>query len=364
MTDVNPGNRDPRNGREGISRKLFGRDKNDDLLQDREQLADPEHYETAGDGSFDEALDEYYEARDAYPTDTDAEYEAAAAEPVARGKHHRRDEDELEEEYEDYEDDEDDRAAVPVGAIAGSGAVAAGAGAAGAAAAGSGAGAGAVAGGVPKRGLAMILIAVALLLGLWGIYAMTKDDSSDQATNEQTNQSAQDGNGQGTNGQGQAGQASQGATGQDQNQQDPNAQNANGQDQNRGPGNENGAEEGANGANRANGANGANAMTAENQTINVYNNSAVPGFADRVAGQVRENGTKVGEVGNIPGESVIFEQNTVLFDPATPGAEDRARELADKVGGIAIPNNDSIPAEAKKPGSLTLVLAENREVNL
>ncbi|WP_297851107.1 LytR C-terminal domain-containing protein [uncultured Corynebacterium sp.] len=359
MTDVNPGNRDPRNGREGISRKLFGRDKNDDLLQDREQLADPEHYETAGDGSFDEALDEYYEARDAYPTDTDAEYEAAATEPVARGKHHRRDEDELEEEYVDYEDDEDDRGAVPVGAIAGSGAVAAGAGAAGAAAAGSGAGA--VAGGVPKRGLAMILIAVALLLGLWGIYAMTKGDSSDQAANEQTNQSAQDGNGQGTNGQGQTGQAGQGATGQDQNQQDPNAQNANGQDQNRGPGNENGAQEGANGAN---GASGANAMTAENQTINVYNNSAVPGFADRVAGQVRENGTKVGEVGNIPGESVIFEQNTVLFDPATPGAEDRARELADKVGGIAIPNNDSIPAEAKKPGSLTLVLAENREVNL
>ena len=361
MTDVNPGNRDPRNGREGISRKLFGRDKNDDLLQDREQLADPEHYETAGDGSFDEALDEYYEARDAYPTDTDAEYEAAATEPVARGKHHRRDEDELEEEYVDYEDDEDDRGAVPVGAIAGSGAVAAGAGAAGAAAAGSGAGAGAVAGGVPKRGLAMILIAVALLLGLWGIYAMTKGDSSDQAANEQTNQSAQDGNGQGANGQGQAGQAGQGATGQDQNQQDPNAQNANGQDQNRGPGNENGAQEGANGAN---GASGANAMTAENQTINVYNNSAVPGFADQVAGQVRENGTKVGEVGNIPGESVIFEQNTVLFDPATPGAEDRARELADKVGGIAIPNNDSIPAEAKKPGSLTLVLAENREVNL
>ena len=253
MTDVNPGNRDPRNGREGISRKLFGRDKSDDLLQDRDQLADPEHYETAGDGSFDEALDEYYEARDAYPTDTDAEYEAAGGEPVtvALGKHHRRDEDELEEEYVDYEDDEDDRAAVPVGAIAGSGAVAVGAGAAGAATAGSGAGAGAVAGGVPKRGLAMILIAVALLLGLWGIYAMTKSDSSDQASNEQTNQSAQDGSGQGqgANGQGQAGQ-DQAGQGQSQNQQEPNAQ-----DQNRGPGNENGAQEGANGANSANGAN-------------------------------------------------------------------------------------------------------------
>ena len=91
---------------------------------------------------------------------------------------------------------------------------------------------------------------------------------------------------------------------------------------------------------------------------------AVEDFANRVAAQANEKGMKVGEVVNIPGESAIFEQNTVLYDPATPGAEDRARELADKVGGIALANDDRIPAEAKKPGSLTLVLAENREVAL
>ena len=105
-------------------------------------------------------------------------------------------------------------------------------------------------------------------------------------------------------------------------------------------------------------------MTRENMTVNIYNNSAVSNLAERVSGQARENGFNLGEVGNIPGENAIFEQNTVLFDPNTPGAEDRARELADTIGGIALANDDRVPAEAKKPGSVTVVLAENREVAL
>ncbi len=434
VTNVNPGDRDPRNGRFGGSRKFFSRDRSDDLLQDRDDLADdlvqdhaPEHYETAGDGSFDEALEEYYD------THADADY--ARTEPASRGKHHRVEEvlepeeveyadyddyddysdynetghavtaagtagagyananyagnyaegvepdyvdaevdADYERDYEPYYEDEDDRAVaagVPAAAATTSAAPAAGA----AAGAGSSSTA-AAAGGVPKRGLAMILIAVALLLALWGVYAMTRGGADDQAANDPANQSAQDPNNPNAqnpndpNAQGQNEQSGQGQA-QSQNPNDPNAagqqgQNANdpnaagqqGQGQN--PNDPNAQNQG-NGAAPA----GANApMTRENMTVNVYNNSAITGFADQVATQAKGKGMNVGEVGNIPGEVVTFGENTVLFDKNTPGAEDRARELADKVGGVAVPIDDRIPDEAKKPGSLTLVLAENREVTL
>ena len=395
MTNVNPGNRDPRKGRFGGSRKFFSRDKSDDLLQDRDDLVDdlgqdpaPEHYEAAGDGSFGEALDEYYDPR--------ADRDHVQRETAPRGKHHRREDDddhsgyaaaavsgaghtdgdyaehaepaygdyvdaEYEPEYasepaeyrdhEDYADNKDydgDRAATaaaPGGAAAGGSSTAS------------------AAGGVPKRGLAMILIAVALLLALWGVYAMTRGDYDNQAANEPASQSAQDPNNPTAQGQNPSDPNAQGQNGQPgangQNPNDPNnldaqGQQGEGQGQDRQPGQGNGAAPA--GAN--------NPMTSENQTINVYNNSAITGFADQVAGQVEAKGTTVGEVGNIPGEVVTFGQNTVLFDPATPDAERFARELADKVGGVAVPIDDRIPAEARKPGALTLVLAENRPVNI
>lgn len=428
VTNVNPGDRDPRNGRFGGSRKFFSRDRSDDLLQDRDDLADdlaqdhaPEHYETAGDGSFDEALEEFY--------DTHADHDYARTEPASRGKHHRVEEviepEEVEyadyDDYSDYDDtghaaaaagtagagyadsnyaegveseyvdaevdadyergyepyyaDEDDRT-VSAGAPAAAAAPAA----AGTAASTGGSSTAAAAGGVPKRGLAMILIAVALLLALWGVYAMTKGGSDDQAANDPANQSAQDPNNPNAqnqnapNAQGQNGQNGQGQA-QGQSPNDPNAAGQQGQNPNdpnvagqQGEQRQQGQNSNdPNAQNQGNGAAPADAnapMTRENMTVNVYNNSAITGFADQVATQAKDKGMKVGEVGNIPGEVVTFEENTVLFDKNTPGAEDRARELADRVGGVAVPIDDRIPDEAKKPGSLTLVLAENREVTL
>lgn len=457
MTNVNSGNRDPRNGRFSGARKFFSRDKSEDLLQDRGDLADDlmqepasDHYETAGDGSFDEALDEYYDARDQYdPREERAAREAAerktteretvAREPVARGKHHRREEVDSDDygysggyktdsdgygysggyksdsdgygytyghreaagstaaimgaeigdyvdgdnnygytskeaayddraDYDNYDDertdsieadradraeDADRAAAAPVTRTA---------------AAGAGSSTAAAAGGVPKRGLAMILIAVGLLLALWAVYALTKGGADNQAANDPAGQSVQnqnDPNAQGQNGAGQnpndpnaQNPNGAGQNGAGQNPNDPNAQNQNGADQNgasqnRQPGAAADAQAGPN-----------NPMTRENMTVNIYNNSAMSNLAERVSGQARENGFNLGEVGNIPGENAIFEQNTVLFDPNTPGAEDRARELADTIGGIALANDDRVPAEAKKPGSVTVVLAENREVAL
>ena len=214
----------------------------------------------------------------------------------------------------------------------------------------------------------MILIAVGLLLALWAVYALTKGGADNQAANDPAGQSVQnqnDPNAQGQNGAGQnpndpnaQNPNGAGQNGAGQNPNDPNAQNQNGADQNgasqnRQPGAAADAQAGPN-----------NPMTRENMTVNIYNNSAMSNLAERVSGQARENGFNLGEVGNIPGENAIFEQNTVLFDPNTPGAEDRARELADTIGGIALANDDRVPAEAKKPGSVTVVLAENREVAL
>nr|WP_305083453.1 MULTISPECIES: LytR C-terminal domain-containing protein [unclassified Corynebacterium] len=97
-------------------------------------------------------------------------------------------------------------------------------------------------------------------------------------------------------------------------------------------------------------------MTAENETINVYNNSTVPNLAAEVSDQLKGQGVQVGEVGNIGEQQAVLEQNTVFFDPATPGAEERARVLADRVGGVARANDPTVPSEANNPGSLTLVL--------
>ena len=361
MTNVNPGNGNRDNSGKGADRAR-------DL------------YEEAADGSFDEAFEEFYD------------------EPAA-GRHQRveRVEDvEFEdvEGYEDYDDydqdgyadepydyvaeleesEEDDRggvlAAGAMGAsIAESDAAAAGAAGAGAGAGAAGAGAGTVSSsaatgsgaalaggaaavsGVPKRGLAMILIAVAILLGLWGVYAMTQSgkDGGDTTAQEQQNQQEQQGQNQGQNQGRNPGDTNRGPN--SGNPVDP-----------ADPADPNSPAEGTEGADQAgtDGADGATnnnePMTAENETVNVFNNSTVPNLAADVSGTLKDQGTRIGEVGNITEAQAILTENTVFFDPATPGAEERARVLAERVGGVAKPNDASVPENAAKPGSLTLVL--------
>ena len=321
MTNVNPGNGNRDNSGKGADRAR-------DL------------YEEAADGSFDEAFEEFYDE----PYDYVAELE---------------------------ESEEDDRggvlAAGAMGAsIAESDAAAAGAAGAGAGAGAAGAGAGTVSSsaatgsgaalaggaaavsGVPKRGLAMILIAVAILLGLWGVYAMTQSgkDGGDTTAQEQQNQQEQQGQNQGQNQGRNPGDTNRGPnSGNPVDPADPVDPNnpAEGADQ--------AGTDGADGATNNN-----EPMTAENETVNVFNNSTVPNLAADVSGTLKDQGTRIGEVGNITEAQAILTENTVFFDPATPGAEERARVLAERVGGVAKPNDASVPENAAKPGSLTLVL--------
>lgn len=142
-----------------------------------DNLYDQQFDDDAGEAAAADYGDAYYD--DAY----DGDYDAA---------------------YDDEVDGED--AAAGAGAGAGAGAAAARTG-------GGGGGAHAKKGGLPLRGLAMVLIAVAVMLGLWGLYAMTsEDDDSTVASDSEQSKSDASANG-GQEGNGADGPAADGARG-------------------------------------------------------------------------------------------------------------------------------------------------------
>lgn len=323
--------------------------------------------------------------------DIDAEYadDRYAAVPVVddyRGSHRRDADEEYEDydEYAEYADDreyaDDDNTSVIPGAASAAGAATVGA--AGTAAAStrgkrgdgevrgkgrrqakSSAGSSAVAaGGVPKRGLAMILIAVAALLLLWGIYAMTQNRGADNdaapaatttaATETVANTGAPDaGAGAGA---GQTG--AQNATAADgANPQDPNAPRA---DDPNAP------------APAPAPAAGGTALTAANAEVFVFNNSGVPNAASDTAARLDPqfnvaNNSPDPATMNMPEQQYgVFPETTVFFDPQVPGAEQVAADIAQRVGGVPRANNDlpqgttGLPEPAAgNSNAITVVLA-------
>jgi len=289
----------------------------------KDQYGNDPRYDNVGD----EPLDA--EIIDDTPTDAPAEEYRGA---------HRRDDD---ADY-DYDEAYDEAYA---GYAAGSTAVTAGG-----AAAGAGAGAGAAAqGGLPRRGLAMILIAVAALLLLWALWAMTQkgddnnaassasSETSTSATAEAAPSAAQPGEGQGQG-------AQDPNASQDPNApQDPNAeqregdqaQDLNAQDPN--------AETPAPAPAPA--PQGAQLDNASAQVF-VYNNSGIADLANRTADQLKgqfnvANQSQDAATMNMPEQQYgIFPETYVFFDPATPGAEQVAADIARRVGGTARAKND------------------------
>ena len=215
-----------------------------------------------------------------------------------------------------------------------------------------GAGSGAAAGGLPRRGLAMILIAVAALLLLWALWAMTQKGGDDNAASTETSPStstevvapppAQ------ADGQQQEGQA--GAS-QDPNApasetvpRDPNAQDGDVQDGNA----QNGGAQDAPApapAPAAPAPQGAQ-LNSGNAEVFVYNNSGVADLASRTADQLQgqfrvANQSPDAATMNMPEQQYgVFPETYVFFDPATPGAEQVAADIARRVGGTARAKND------------------------
>jgi len=88
----------------------------------------------------------------------------------------------------------------------------------------------------------------------------------------------------------------------------------------------------------------------------VLNNSTVSGLAHRVTESLEREGQKTRESGNLPGGEKVLRENTVFFPAGNAAAEQRARELADRVGGVARENMDYLPREATDNNGLTMVL--------
>jgi hypothetical protein len=90
--------------------------------------------------------------------------------------------------------------------------------------------------------------------------------------------------------------------------------------------------------------------------LHVLNNSTVPNLAADVAGTLDRDGYRLGEVGNLA--ELILPETTVFFQPGNRDAEQRARELADRVGGVAREYDQSLPEGTEGRNDLTLVLVD------
>lgn len=322
---------------------------------------EPFDYDSTDSARYDEPLD-------AEIVDEPAEYRGA----------HRRDDDAdyIEPDYDegsDYVDGNYINAPAEETERRGSTAVAAGA------------GSGAAAGGLPRRGLAMILIAVAALLLLWALWAMTQkgddDNAADNAASTETSTStevvapspaASQADGQQQGEQGAAGQSAQaGASDQAQDpnaSQDPNApasetapRDPNAQDDNARDGD---AQAPAPAAPAPQGAQ----LNSGNAEVFVYNNSGVADLASRTADQLQgqfrvANQSQDAATMNMPEQQYgVFPETYVFFDPATPGAEQVAADIARRVGGTARAKNDipegavSLPEQAANNRSAVAVV--------
>ncbi|OFT81478.1 hypothetical protein HMPREF3101_10100 [Corynebacterium sp. HMSC29G08] len=323
VTTNNPGNGPSDNNR-------------DEFVGDTEYIADTEYTDYPGHepdqvaGTAASAGAEEYTGAHRHEDYDDAAYDAAYIDA-----------------YDD-EDDEDDNLAA--GAARGAGGrrrAAAGAGAAGAS--------------VPKRGLAMILIAVAALLLLWGIYALTQksgDANTGAATTETTAADSPDGTNSAlpptpetvpTN----ANPADPNAEGQENDPADPSA-----------PVDPN-APEPAPAPN-----DGGPAITAQNAQVFVYNNSIVSGWAAETMAKLDGNFQVVNtdelndptKNANMPeGQYGTFEGVQVFYPESTEGARQVAEEIARQLGGVAVAKTDSVrlPPNTNARDAIVVVLAEN-----
>ena len=202
---------------------------------------------------------------------------------------------------------------------------------------------------LPLRGVAMILISVALLLAMWGIYSMTGGKSAKVHNAASTDSAAASAvsiqpaapagpvtsapgvpapsSGAPAPASAPAGAPASGAAA-------PGAS-------------------GGTGTAGAAGAAGASKSAGDKSavTVHVLNNSTIQGLAAKAKEQLTSQGYRVGQVGNY--SRSVVPQNTVYYTDN----EQQARELAEKVGGVAQQRPADLPAETAGPGSLVVVLA-------
>lgn len=202
---------------------------------------------------------------------------------------------------------------------------------------------------LPLRGVAMILISVALLLAMWGIYSMTGGKSAKVNNAASTDSAAASvapaqpaiPAGPATSAPGVPAPSSEAPAPASAPAGAPASGAA-------APG-----ASGGTGTAGAAGAAGASKSAGDKSavTVHVLNNSTIQGLAAKAKEQLTSQGYRVGQVGNY--SRSVVPQNTVYYTDN----EQQARELAEKVGGVAQQRPADLPAETAGPGSLVVVLA-------
>lgn len=218
---------------------------------------------------------------------------------------------------------------------------------------------------LPLRGLAMVLIAVAVLLALWGLYAMTRDDSTDTSSGlaEEADviSTTPDSTAPGDTPEGTEPAQTPTPVDTDNSDDTDDPDDREDADSPEGTRDTEGADDTGSAADHAASKTGAAQAAKPAATedkaptrLNVLNNSTVPNLAAEVASTLKDDGYDVGEVGNLATQ--ILPENTVYFQPGNKDAEQRAREMADKVDGVAREYDSQLPAETDGLNDITLVL--------
>lgn len=193
---------------------------------------------------------------------------------------------------------------------------------------------------LPLRGFAMVLIAVAVVLGLWALYALTQGGGDEESTPAAATSSA----------------PADGAEGPTTSAAAPSQQPEADAERSSDAPSPAPAEDGAPAAEQPEQANPAPAEQPAPKKVSVLNNSMTQGLADRVSRDLEGKGYELGEVGNFPEE--VLPETTVFFPKGDAVAEAEARKIASGLGGIARENIDSLPDRATEGRGLTVVLTD------
>ncbi|WP_035011912.1 LytR C-terminal domain-containing protein [Corynebacterium jeikeium] len=173
--------------------------------------------------------------------------------------------------------------------------------------------------GLPLRGLAMILIAVAVLLIGWGVFSLTGKDSNESSQASQTQQAQQS--------QGQQGQQPSASNEQDKGTATDDAEQPkpeDGRDTPEGDRTDAGREGDAAAAEGG--------VKKEDTYVAVLNNSPIAGLAGDVANKMRDQQWNKTGVGNLPDESGVFPTSVVLYSKGNDAERQLAEQLAKDLG--------------------------------
>ncbi|WP_244263989.1 LytR C-terminal domain-containing protein [Corynebacterium ciconiae] len=185
----------------------------------------------------------------------------------------------------------------------------------------------------PVRGLAMILISVAVLLALWGAFTLIDSDDPNETVVADPGSSS----------------SSEESSAPEQKQERPDSP------QSQRPEGEKKPE-----ADRPAGEQPPRpaqpSATGDPKAVPVttLNNSTITGLADTVATELRDTGWDVREVGNFA--DTPLPETTVFFTPGNAEEERAARSLAEQLGVQAQPRNEAV---ATAPQGVVLILTKD-----